>query len=52
MSMITLTVLLIYGSLGWIFRPKSDFEKMKEAEKQGHTYEEIMFPDSEEQKIG
>lgn len=30
MSMITLCVLLIYGSLGWIFRPKSNFEKMNE----------------------
>jgi MFS family permease len=30
MSMITLTVVVIYGLVGWIFRPKSDFEKMKE----------------------
>lgn len=50
MSMITLAVLLIYGCLGWLFRPKSDFEKMQAGEKEGHTYEDIMFPDSEQQE--
>lgn len=50
MSMITLTVLLIYGCLGWLFRPKSNFEKMKESGKvsqKEHEYDEIAFPDSE-----
>lgn len=54
MSMITLCVLLIYGSLGWIFRPKSNFEKMNEGtgKAAGHDFEDIVFDDEhEEQKL-
>jgi len=54
MSMITLCVLLIYGSLGWIFRPKSNFEKMNEGlgKAAGHDFEDIVFDEEhEEQKL-
>jgi hypothetical protein len=30
MSMVTLSVVVFYGLVGWICRPKSNYEKMKE----------------------
>ena len=54
MSFICLTVAIFYICLGWLFRPKSDFDKMKSndpefaQENAEHDYEHIVFGDEAE----
>lgn len=49
MAMVTLAVLVLYGTIGWFFRPKSNFEKMQSGE-EGHTFDEIVFGQDHEPK--
>jgi hypothetical protein len=43
MSLICLTVFIAFSLIGWIFRPKSDFEKAFGDKKR--DFEEIVFED-------